>query len=331
VAQKVSAFCVASASSPVSASSIIRQMTPKLARSALAFAMAAIASAADPPQPVAVIPARLNANNQFFIQARIDDAEPMTCHVDSGGGDRIYLDRNRALKMGIRPTGTGLSASPNMTAMAQDLRSRVTLEVAGLKFADQPALLQSRPSAEFSCVIGQTVFQRYIVEVDYGTPAFRLYDPARFQYDGPGKTVPITMQAGNPVVDTAIITVGGRALTPRLSVDTGCGTGLAMLSKTYIDRNDVMSGIRDASPDRRYGSAGQQPRVVAAEFEKLAVGDFDVARPVLSLWQIAGFGGADGPDGLLCGDFLRRFRLIFDYDRKALTLEPVSRGTGVIL
>lgn len=297
-------------------------MHPKIAVPAVLAAFAAWLFAAE---PVAVIPIRLNPSHQLFIEARINGSDPITCNLDSGGGDRVYLDRQRAFKMGVQPTGGGLSAGPGDAKMSHDARARVTVEAGGLTFPYQSALLQDRPYADFSCVVGQTIFQRYVVEIDYQTPAVRLYEPEQFHYEGSGRALTMVMDNGNPFLDTTIVTLNGKSFQPRLSVDTGCGSGFASLSKAYLDKTGVMNDVRNPIPDPRFGSAGQQARVVTAQFERLAVDGFEVAEPSLQLWQVAGFGGAGGPDGLLCGDFLRRFRMIFDYARKTLILEPNSR------
>jgi hypothetical protein len=278
--------------------------------------------AADAPQPVAVLPIQLNASGQQFIQARINGSEPIRCNVDSGGGDRVYLDRDRALQMGIQPTGGGRSAGPNDTKMAQDLRGSATVEAGGVKLPPQQVLLQSRPYADFSCVIGQTVFRDYVVEVDYQAPAIRLYDPARFRYEGPGKALGLVMESGNPFVDATLVTTTGKSYVARVAVDTGGGPALLMLSRAFADKNQVMGELQNPIPVPQFGRAGDQARVVSARFERLTVGPFEIAKPEIQLWQIGGFGGSGGPDGLLCNGFLQRFKLIFDYGRKVLVLEP---------
>lgn len=264
----------------------------------------------------------MNNAYQYWIEVRFNGSDPISCGVDSGGGDRIYLDTGRAAKMGIKPTGTGLSAGPQDTNMKQDSRAQVTLEVAGIKLLNQPVLLQSRPYADYSCTIGQTVFRQHIVEVDYEAPAIRLYDPEQFRYDGPGQVLPITLEGGSPFVTATITMLNGKSVQAKLAVDTGGGFALVMLSKRFVDTNKLTSDIKDAVPDRRYGMEGQQARVLSARFEKFAVGPFEIPRPVIHFWQVQGFGGSSGPDGLLCGGFLHRFKLIFDYLNQKIILEP---------
>jgi hypothetical protein len=130
------------------------------------------------------------------------------------------------------------------------------------------------------------------------------------------------MEQGNPFVSATLTTPNGKSLQARLAVDTGGGSALVMLGKRFVDTNKLMSDIQDPKPEPRYGSEGQQVRVYSARFEKLAVGAYEIPRPVIHFWQVQGFGGSGGPDGLLCGDFLRRFKLIFDYVNQRIILEP---------
>lgn len=300
-------------------------MNRKFANAAGVLALFSLAClGADGQNTAVVVPMRLNEAHQYFIQARINGSDPMWCSVDSGGGDRLYLDRDRAARIGIQPTERGLSAGPRDAKMAEDSRGRVTLEVAGIKFVNQTILLQSRPYADFSCVIGQTVFRQYIVEVDYLTPAIRLHDPARFLYSGPGQALPLVVEDGNPFVTVTLITPNGKSFQARVAVDTGC-TALAMFSKSYVDKNDLMGQGLDPTAEPGYGYEGQQARVVSARVEKLIVGPFEMSRPGVHLYQVQGFGGSTPPDGLLCGGLLRRFKLIFDYSGQKIILEPYGR------
>jgi hypothetical protein len=275
--------------------------------------------------PIATIPLKLNDTHQYWIEARINGSAPMSCQVDSGGGNRMNLDRERASKMGIEATETGRSGSPQDAKMRTDGRAGVNLEVAGIQFAGTRAILTPIKDPDYSCVIGQTVFHEYIVEIDYQTPALRLYDRRSFHYSGPGQGVAFTIDAGNPFVTATLTMPNGKTFQPRVAVDTGGGSALLIVTKSYVESNDLLHQGITATPDWHWGYAEGRAKVSTAQIEKLAVGPFDIARPVIHLWQAPGFGGSNGPDGLLCGDFLSHFKLIFDYGAGMLILEPTPR------
>jgi hypothetical protein len=55
--------------------------------------------------PVASIPLTRDDDNQLYLSARINGAN-FTCGLDSGAGDRIYLNRDRASPQAFGPPHT---------------------------------------------------------------------------------------------------------------------------------------------------------------------------------------------------------------------------------
>jgi hypothetical protein len=259
--------------------------------------------------PAEDIRTQLNSSHQLSIEVRVNGSDPIPCNLHSGGGDRIYLDRGLASKLRIAATGSG--------------PGEVSVEVGKVKLSGIQALIQDRP-AESSCMLGQTVFRQYIVEVNYETPVLRLHDRAGFRYAGPGKPVPLNMDAGNPMVNATITTPNHKAFAARIAVDTGGGPALVMLSKRFVDKNKLLDQWLSILPEARFGMEGGQPKVVSAQVEKVSVGGHDIPNATIHLWRTAGSGVGNDADGLLCGGFLRRFKLFFDYEKKSLILEPAS-------
>jgi hypothetical protein len=280
----------------------------------------AILAAGGGPSPLIVIPLKVGENYMLYLSARIDGKE-FACSVDSGGGDRIYLDKTKAIAAGIQPTAEGHSAGPQAASTTADARATVTLEIGALKLPGQELVMQDRSYADFACVIGLAVLKQYVVELSYQPPALRVYDAARYKYSGPGHAIPFTIDQGNPFVAVILSFPKGDPVTAHLAMDTGGGRPAGYLTKSSVDKHGIMNRVSKAVPDFWSGMADNQPRVLAARLEKLEVGDVELSRPIFFLWQIRGFGGADEPDGLLCPDFLRRFKLIFDYPRQKLILE----------
>jgi hypothetical protein len=68
-----------------------------------------------------------------------------------------------------------------------------------------------------------------------------------------------------------------------------------MLGKSFVDRTGLMAEMPDRVADPQFGTAGQQTRVASAQFEKFAVGPFEISRPVVHFWQVPGFGGRAAP------------------------------------
>ena len=286
-----------------------------------ALAIPGLLAAAEKPAPVAAIPLNVGENYRLYLPVRINGAE-FSCNLDSGGGDRIYLDKTKALAAGIRPIGEGYSSGPQAASMATDLRAQATLEIGPLKLSGQELVMQNRPSPDYQCVVGLQTLKQYVVELTYQPPALRIHAPDRYVVGKLGHAVPFALDNGNPFVQVAFYLPKGDPIPARLAIDTGGGRSAVYLSKTFVDQHNILDRVPKTVPDLWSGSSAGLPRVLAARFDKLQLADVELPRPIAFLARVPGFGGLNEPDGLLCPDFLRRFNVTFDYPHRKLILEP---------
>ncbi|HEY8226090.1 MAG TPA: PDZ domain-containing protein, partial [Pyrinomonadaceae bacterium] len=71
--------------------------------------------------------------------------------------------------------------------------------------------------------------------------------------------------------------------------------------------------------------AGGEQKLVVGRVKNVQLGPFTIDSPILSLSQdTQGFGASEESDGILGGEVLRRFKVILDYSRQRLILEPNS-------
>jgi hypothetical protein len=288
-----------------------------------ALALPGLLAALEKPSLIAVIPLNVGENYRLYLPVRINGAE-FSCNLDSGGGDRIYLDRTKALAAGIQPIGEGYSAGPQAASRTTDLRAQVTLEIGALKLPRQELVMQNRPSPDYQCTVGLQTLKQYVVEIGYQPPALRVHASAHYAVAKLGHAVPFLIEGGNPFVQVAFSLPNGGPIPARLAIDTGGGRSAVYLSKSFVDQHNILGRVPKTVPDLWSGSSAGLPRVLAARFDKLQLGDVELPRPIAFLARVPGFGGANEPDGLLCPDFLRRFNVTFDYPRRLLILEPGS-------
>jgi hypothetical protein len=270
--------------------------------------------------PITTIPLRVASGNRLYLDARVNGSEPLSCILDSGGGGLSYLDQKKAAMLGIAATAQGRSAGPQSATLATDGRTRVTWNLPGLKLADVQLVLQNRPGAEYACNFGLGILSPYVVELDYDAAALRVYDPSKYHPSSTAMPVPMTVEKGWTSVLVTLAFPQGEPVQARLSIDTGGGGPAAYLTKSFIDRHGLMQRVSKTVPELRSGFTGDQPKVLATRLRSLSLGPVELSQPIVFLFQERAFGGSE-PDGLLCPDFLRRFRLVFDFPRQTLLLE----------
>lgn len=284
-------------------------LTRRDALAALAAAPAVRAAAA----PL-TLPALLNDFHQIWILARINGSPVLWCELDSGGGGALYfIDAQKAAALGIRAERTGQSAGPGQQKLAPDGRATVTVEFPGLRLERQELVIKPAPLGKDG-IVALANFRQWVTELDFETPAVRLHDAAAFRYSGPGAALPLAFVETNPLLEVRLQFGATDEVRGRFVVDTGAAGSIAYLTSSFFERARIAKRNCRWAPD----SLG----LSAARITGLAAGPLAIEQPVIRRFPAPGFGGTAEPDGLLGVEFLRRFRLFFDYGRERLILEP---------
>ncbi len=268
------------------------------------------------------LPAMLNDFHQIWIPARINGSPVLWCELDSGGGAALYfIDAGKAVAIGVRAERTGQSAGVAQGRMAPDGRAQVTVDLPGLRLERQELVIKPTPLGKDG-IVALANFRQWVTELDYETPAVRLHDAQSFRYGGPGEAIPLSIVDTNPLAEARLL-LGpegnpGDEVRGRFVVDTGAAGGIVYLSSSFVERTRLA--------ERNLRWVADSMELSAARIARFAVGPFGVDQAVIRRFPSRGFGGTAEPDGMIGVEFLRRFRLFFDYGRERsparLILEP---------
>lgn len=274
----------------------------------------------------------------MVIPVSVNGSRPLRFVLDTGAqgavlNDPALTDSLRLNVVGkVRVRGAG-SEPPAEASLAENVTFNVGgIEMSGGRLVVRPA----RPGATFMAgldgVVGRSVFANLVVEVDWEKRVVRFYDPAKYTYSGAGATLPLTFDDGGRPYTTASVVVAGDASVPvKLVVDTGASHALSL---------DVGShaGIRlpegAAQAVLGMGASGEirghRGRVKSFQFAGHMLKDVPTSFPDESA-NTAGLGGRQGNLG---AGVLKRFKVIYDYSRSRMIVEPnkfVNEPFGVAL
>src|SRR4026209_1580741 len=131
----------------------------------------------------------------------------------------------------------------------------------------------------------------------------RLYQPETFEYAGDGEILPILMKKKHPYLRLKLSACGVRPEEQELLLDTGSADSIdsEVIGKSNGQKYEVVGGI----------GLGEPFRVNLGTYDSVQIGK-------LKFENIHGASGAS----LIGGDFFQRFRVIFDYSRTRIILEP---------
>jgi hypothetical protein len=200
-----------------------------------------------------------------------------------------------------------------------------------LKYDGQPAYVISLDSIEAQVgrpvdgIVGLDLFTRYVVEIDYVGNELRLHDPKTYIYSGGGESIPLTLRDGHFFVPARIEMPGRPPLDGQFVVDTGGVTVTVVLTTPFAQSNHLPAPNQKSILDKSLSGLGGETKVLISRATSLTLGKLSMRNPLLYVSQDTGGALASSDyEGLIGSEILRRFKVVFDYTRSRLILEPNS-------
>ena len=205
------------------------------------------------------------------------------------------------------------------------LLSGVSLKVAGAEVSNQQIGLIDfpvPPGFEFDGVIGYDFINAFVVEIDYLNKIMNLYDPRTYSYRGRGEVIPLVLDDRRiPLVHVTISPPTGGTLNAVLEVDTGADRAF-IFNYAFVEKHGLIAAMTNIKKSAGRGAGGEQ-QIVIGRARTAQLGRFVFTNPTVGLVREPERGGGTKEgDGVIGGEIFRRFKLILDYSRQRMILEP---------
>jgi predicted aspartyl protease len=240
---------------------------------------------------------------QIEVQVAVNGRPPIWFIVDTGAEYSI-LDREVAKSYGI--TGDRFAGG-------------VTLAIGPVTMRDQTIMLMAldnfrRQKREIRGLVGYDFFARHVVTIDFQRRELLLSQPP-----APNATrFPLRFAGRLPVTD-GILTIGQKRLKAALMIDTGASQAV-ILRHPFAERHGLLAP--DARTTTSETVAAGPTTWIKIPVQQLELGRWKFPSPNVSAYSTTrGAGGYTETDGVLGNEVLKRFRVTFDYGRKAMWLE----------
>jgi hypothetical protein len=273
-------------------------------------------------QRITRIPFELNGNS-IFLQVRVNTSRLLWFALDTGAYGSV-INKPVLQTLGLKTDRGGVTTGAG-GRVESALLSGVNIDVGGAPLRDlnivalDLTLLENSSGHAMDGILGSELFRRYVVELDYDAKEISLYEPATFAYTGRGESLPLTFNDNHPYVRAAVELPGRAPIEGEFVIDAGSNFPLILLP-SFIEANK----LRDALPPtfQTYGrGVGGEVALPLGRATRLRLGGFSVERPVTAFPTDGTFGRA-GKAGNIGSATLRHFRVIFDYSRSRMILEP---------
>ena len=272
-----------------------------------------------PPASVE-LPIKLR-NGDLLVEARINGSEPLAFKLDTGFGiTTIHPNRVEPLRLGRvgRMTIHGIAGEERA-----DTYGGAVFDFGGMTYAPRRvAVLPSearRHGRIRDGILGAGFFRRFVVEIDVAKRRMRLHEPEQFTYEGPGQVLPVEFKKDTPIVEAVIVPPDRTAVRGRFEIDTGCD-GCLCLAHEFVAANRLLETTNSAPRDSRRGIGGTA-EIREGTLAELRLGKLIVKNASANFF-LEGSPAGEGQAGHIGLGALQRFKIIFDYSRRQMILEP---------
>jgi hypothetical protein len=261
--------------------------------------------------------------NSIYLQLRVNTSRLLWFALDTGAYSSI-INTPVLQSLNLKTDGGGVATGAGGRVESVRL-SGVNFDVGGAPLRDLSisALpltpLENSTGRAMDGILGAEFFRRYVVEIDYDESEISLYEPATFDYAGRGESLPLSFIDNHPYVRAKVELQGRDAIEGEFVIDAGSNLALILLP-SFIEEHK----LRDALPQtlRTYGrGVGGEVVLPLGRASRLRLGGFRLERPVTAFPSDGTFGRA-GKAGNIGSAVLRHFKVIFDYSRSRVILEP---------
>ncbi|GAC1446318.1 MAG: hypothetical protein NVSMB56_03870 [Pyrinomonadaceae bacterium] len=278
---------------------------------------------------IASIPAEVFLGGGILLQARVNDSDPLWFALDSGGGDGFIVDARRAKMLKLDTQGNGKSIGAGERPVDFARAKDVTIKLQGVEFPSQTVAVIALDSLEpfsghqLDGIVGYGMFSRHVVEIDYAARRVNLYDSQKYKYAGAGTHLPLTVEKQHFFVQATIAMPDHIPVTGKFMIDTGAPTATLVLNSPFVTKRELLPTKGRIILDRSLPGLGGETKQLLGRADKLQLSDLVIQRPMVSLSQdVKGSLASPDFDGIIGGELLRRFKVIFDLTHNELILEP---------
>lgn len=274
------------------------------------------------------IPARLpfeSGRGLILVTGRINGSRALNLILDTGAGISV-IDSSLIETLGLKEVGAITASGAGGSAQAKTLSgAKLTLDGVGDPI-DLPMIglpiksLETQIGAPVDGILGREFFEKFVVTIDYRDRWVEFSREA--PPVGRGKVVPFKLERGIPVIAATVELGDGRKVATTFGIDTGANRGVT-LHADFVAANKVLP-FPGPSIETFAGGVGGMRATVMGRLGAIEFGGFRIPRPIAQATPAPVRGSVETAErgGLLGFEVFRKFRMVVDYGRGQLVLEP---------
>jgi predicted aspartyl protease len=269
-------------------------------------------------------------NNQIYLHISVNNSKPLWVILDTGA--RTIINRSIAQMLGLKLQEQGQIQSTGESAFVKvALTKDVAFRLPGVTFTQQAVTVLAFENLERCLghtadgILGLEFFNSSVVEIDYKERLVNIYDAKSYKYSGAGEQFQLNILSSGLVFVQASVTPSGRAsVRGRFMIDTGFALSL-FLNSPFVQENKLLDNTQ--GQDFSNCGIGGEAKAIKDKVGALELGSFKFNN-LTAIFSLArsGINAASDVEGLIGGEILSRFKVIFDYSRQRMILETYTQS-----
>lgn len=283
---------------------------------------------------VAHIPFELHSN-LIVVPVKINASDTLRFILDTGVSSMMLTNKEVAHRLGMKSVrkmaiegiGGGQPISADVTigntfTMGQMRGLKQTIVV----LDDDVLRLSELVGTQIHGIFGYELFSKFVVTIDFQTQELTLTVPSKYKYTArKGSKLPIVIERSKPYLDAVTVVSNNQELPIRVVLDTGAGHALMLntaASHLQLPQKVIKAQLGVGLGGEINGHIGRLSKVRIGQYE---LNDVLATFPDSSSLGIKLSPKAPQRQGNLGGEFLRRFKVTFNYEEGYIVLKPVRR------
>ena len=270
--------------------------------------------------------------NLVIVPVKINDSDTLHFILDTGVSSILLTDPSVAKKLGMKSirkvkiSGAGegdeIEAGiviDNTIRIGDMIGYRQNLVI----FQDDNLKLSEFVGTPIHGIIGYEIFNRFVVTMDFSTNEIILENPEHYKYKpSKGERFPITIESNKPYLSVMELMNDNHSIPLKVILDTGAGHAISLESSEIPLPNKVLKAQLGRGLNGNInGSLGRIPMLKVGKFEmKNLVASF----PDSNSYRLRNTILTERQGSVGC-EFLRRFKVTFNYRDQYIVLKPINR------
>jgi len=266
----------------------------------------------------------------IVVPVGINGSRPLNLILDTGmsAGVVVLFHSDLGQEIGLKYAHEVAlrGAGGEQTQRKANLAVGARIEISDIVQSNQQVVVMDEPRQTsrwtFDGVIGKSIFDAYVVEIDYQGSVLIVHDPSQFKPENSDSAIPLTLENGLPIIQAVLDTQEEKGIPIKLIVDLGNRNALVF---NVNPQKKILFPKRTLSTIVGRGIQGELPGKVG-RLPIIKIGEFDLPDVIASFASDEGNTGAQPAGSVFDGNIgygiLQRFRVVLDYPQRRMFLIP---------